>query len=366
MLAGRLVSIARDILSDYRKFGIIELLTQAQNLAAQKGSLPDSSYQVQASSIRTKAQSILNNTIVGLYPGELRSRIFSINFSQVTPERAAQIVLHGVNENKNLGMTSSELAIYVQNANLLSSELSALITAGGRLGIEPISVPENMISLDVEIPRSAVENKTTRLFSFYTRFSSLMSYFNEITVGDRASPELCYTSTTDPVTGFTLAFAAAGGFLTFYKQLLEVAEKHIGIHKTLKDLRQSGLETPKEMEIQLEAMIDRKFDEAVDKAIASMTTSADETRIKEIKTGIRKDGKHVLEAIANGATVTVTVECLDRLHSLIEYLPEQTSEALSAESRKRQILEQRIRDALSSLGERAPALLSDQREDHSR
>ena len=359
MLAGRLIAIARDILADYKKFGVIEILTQAQNLAAQKGSIPDPAYRVQVIELRAKAQSIVNNTQISLYPEELRRKIFSNDFSQVTPERAAQIVLSGISENKSLGMASTELSIYVQNANLLSSELAAILNAGTKLGIEPLTVSKDKISLDVAIPRAAFENQTSRMFNFYLKFSSVMGYFNEISTGSLESPELCYTSTTDPVTGFAMLFAAAGGFLTFYKQLLEVAEKHIGIHKTLKDLRQSGMTTPKNMEEQLSAMIDQKFEEAITKTISEMKSDVDNGRKQEIRTAIRKEGKHLLEAIANGATVSVTIESLDKVEFLLEHMKDTNVGSFSDNVREQKMLEQRIRNALNALGERAPALLSD-------
>jgi hypothetical protein len=358
MLAGRLVRAASDILNEYSEFKLVELLNEASTLAEQRGQLLVGVYIEKARSIRQRAESIMHQTKIERYPNDLREFLKGSKYSTALPEFVARILLQGFPDDMNQSIHSSEVKIYVKLVNTLRSELGALTTAAQKLSIDEITVPAEEISLDVIIPRSAFGNRSDKFIEILGRFDSVMSYLIELTTGSAGSPTLTYTSTSDPVTGLAMAGAAVWSFLQFYKLALEVAEKQISLFKMVKEFRSSPLSTSADLENQIKTIVEGYLSKAVEGAIAAAPQKVSEDRINEIKVGISKDARFVVQAISNGARVGITIESLDSLSLISAAVPEATLEKINEELASQRTLETQVARSLSSLGEPAPALLT--------
>lgn len=358
MLAGRLVRAAKDILTEYSEFGIVQFLEEASLLSAQRGQLPENQYIQRATSIRQKAANIIERTRISIYPNNMRKYLKESEYASALPEHIGTILLRGFPDDRNRAISSPEVNIYLQLVNTLRFELGALTTAAEKLGIDEIIVPENEISLDVLIPRSVFGNRSDKFIKMLWHFESVMSYLIELTTGSAGSPTLTYTSTSDPVTGLAMVAGAVWAFLQFYKLALEVAEKQISLFKTVKEFRSSPLSGPTDLENQIKAIVDAHLSKAVEAAIASAPQMVSEDRTNEIKVGISKDARFLVEAIANGARVGITIESLDSLSLISAAVPNVTPEKIIDELASQRELETQVQRSLSSLGEPAPALLT--------
>jgi len=291
MLAERLCFIAEDILKDLQASNVLDLLNQASSLASSRGTMSDQQYAASVQPIRTRASEIRSNSKLLRYPKEIKELIFGSSFASSTPERLADVVLSGLPPSRSLGIASSEFQVYIQRLQQLTVELTALASAGRAFHLQPVTVPDSKISLDVQIPRIAIADETTPFFNVMLRFSRVMTTLSELVTGTAESPILTYTSTTDPVTGFTVVLTTAGAVLLFYKQLLEVAEKQLNLLKTLRDFRKSGLPAAETVETSLTDMIDKNFEEAVEKTVAKLDHQVDALRVVEITVALKKDGR---------------------------------------------------------------------------
>lgn len=77
MLPGRLVRAASDILAEYDKFKISELLSTAAATSGQREQISDGQYVQTASDIRRQAGAIISTSRVEQYPQDLRVLVWT-------------------------------------------------------------------------------------------------------------------------------------------------------------------------------------------------------------------------------------------------------------------------------------------------
>lgn len=355
MLAGRLVHIAKDILTEYSAFKIPERLSDAQRASTQRASAQDQ-YIQQARALRAWAQTVLTKSLFNNYPEDFRQLLSAGNYATALPSNIARIILTGFPDDPHLAISSSEVGLYLNLVNSTASELSAFLAASAKFNVEQIIVLPDEISLDVLIPRRAFENQATVYIDVLLRFARLMSYLIELTTGTARSPTLEYTSTSDPVTGFAMLCGSAWAVLNVYKLLLETAEKQLGLLKTLRDFRASGLVAVPDLDEKIKSSIDESLQTALDKTIAQLQPKVPEDRVNEIKIGIMKDARIAVRAIENGARISVTIESLEALPQIVAAVPGLTAEKLAEELAAQRALESRVQQSVNLLGE-PPALL---------
>jgi hypothetical protein len=361
MLAGRLIRAARDILGEYGKFRIIERLNHASTLSANRGGPQAQQYPQQARDLRAWAQSVLDQSVIETYPDDLQMFLKNSDYSTALPASIARVVLAGFPDNMNLAMSSSEIGLYTQLANTLLSELGSLTKVADKMHIAPITIPASEISFDILIPRNIFDDSADAFVSLLARFSRIMSYLNELTTGSQKSPVLVYTSTSDPVTGLAVASATAWAVLNFYKLALEVAEKQFSLLRTLQAFRQAfAPDATSDVEERVKNIVDGALKQAVDGTVASVPASVPEERVNEIKTALTIDARVAVNAIAHGTRISITVESLDRINDIGKSLPDVTPDILKERLGEQKVLEQQVHQSLVSLGQPAPALLSDE------
>jgi hypothetical protein len=357
MLAGRLIRVAKDILGEYSRFQLNEQLQAASALSARRANVQDQAYLEQAHQLREWAQSVINQTKIEKYPSDLLKFLKESKYAPALPERLARIVLNGFPNEKNAAISSPELGIYIQEANALQGELRALVTAGQRLNLEEVTIPQDEIGFDLILPRSVFHNQADEFDKTLSRFVRLMSSLIELTTGSKSSPTLTYTSASVITVGLALKAGAAWTFLKVYKEFLEVVEKHLSIIKTIKELLASPLKDKgSDLERQMPEVLEGLIRDAVEKVIASSTTKLPEERVNEIKVALIKDGRVCVQAIANGAKIGITVESLDKISPMTEVAPEVTLEQINEIIEQQKKLERRI-DDLVVLLEGSPLLL---------
>jgi hypothetical protein len=359
MLAGRLIRVAKDILDEYAHFQLSERLQTASNLSAGRSNTQDQVYIQQARQLREWAQSVIKQTKIEKYPSDLLAFLKESRYSAALPERVARIIVSGFPDQKNAAISSGELGIYIQEVNSLQAELRALVTAGQRLNLEEVAIPQDEIGFDLIIPRTVFHNEADEFDKTLSRFIRLMSSLIELTTGSKGSPTLTYTSASVITVGLALKASAAWTFLKIYKEFLEVVEKHLSIIKTIKELLASPLKDKgSDLEKETPEVLEGLIRDSVDKAVTSSITKISQERANEIKVSLIKDGRICVQAIANGAKIGITVESLDRIPLMTDAVPEATSEQINEIMARQKKLERRI-DELVVLLEGSPLLLSD-------
>jgi hypothetical protein len=360
MLAGRLIRAASDILGEYSKFKIVEELNVALSLSAQRTDPQNQAYIEQARQLRLWAQSVIDQSLIEKYPDDLRVFLKNSNYSTALPASIARVVLAGFPDDMRLAMSSSEVGLYVQLAHSLRSELLALDTIAKKMNIEQIAIPPDQISLDILIPRILFENRADYFLIILRRFTIIISYIIELTTGSEDSPKITYTSTSDPVTGLALFGAAAWGVLTFYKLALEVAEKQFSLLKTLKEFRAVAPDASSDVEERVKRIVSEGLKGAVDGTVASVPAKVPVERINEIKNALNIEARFAVNDIANGVTISITVESIDRITYMSDSIPGLTPAMVAERLGEQRALEQQVRQSLVALGQPAPALLSDE------
>jgi hypothetical protein len=360
MLAGRLIRAARDILGEYSKFKIIDQLNVAISLSAQRADAQNRAYIEQARQLRQWAQTVMDQSLVEKYPNDLRIFLENSNYSTALPASIARVVLAGFPDDMRLAMSSSEVGLYAQLANAPRSELTALDTIAKKVNIEQISIPVDQISLDILIPRILFDNRVDNFLKILRRFTSITSYIIELTTGSEDSPTLTYTFTSDPVTGLALVGAAAWGVLTFYKLVLEVAEKQFSLLKTLKEIRAVAPDASSDVEERVKGIVGEALKYAVDGTVESVPSKVPEERVNEIKNALNIEARFAVSDIANGVKISITVESLERITDICDSIPGLTPAMVSERLGEQKALEQQVHQSLVALGQPAPALLSNE------
>ncbi len=224
--------------------------------------------------------------------------------------------------------------------------------------IEEINIPSAEFSFDVIIPRSLFDNRVQQYIVILEKFARIMAYIEELATGTQRSPTLVYTSTSDPVTGLAVAYAAGWAFLHFYKLVLEVADKQLSLLKTIKEFRASSLGTVPEIEERTSAIVEEALSGAVDGAVSSVSPRVGDERVNEIKTAIAKDARAVVRYVAEGARVAVTIESLSKVREVFREIPNISPEKIDEVLNAKGVLEQRVEQSLMLLGQHEPSLIT--------
>jgi hypothetical protein len=359
MLAGRLLQVVRDILAEYSSFKIVEQLSATANLSVNRGQLNPHQYNQQAQTLRAWAQTIIDQSKLAKYPDDLRKFLEESRYASALPEHIARLVLNGLPSDKDRAISSPELNIYIEFANILRGELTSFVVAADKFNIKQIAIRADELSLDVLVPRGAFSDRADGFIEILSKFAGIMSSLTELTKGSRDSPTLTYTSTTDPVTGLGVCFAVGCAFLHFYKLLLEVAEKQISLLKNVKDFRVLAPDASIDFEERVKSIVEDALKKAIDSAIAVVPSKVPDERVNEIKIALSKDARVAVQAIVNGARVGITIESLDKIADVSQEAPEFTTEKINEMLNELKRLEHRVTQSLDSLGDQERLLLRD-------
>ena len=353
MLASRLIRLASDIVNEYERLQVSQLLSKATSVSARRGEVNDQQYRTSAREIRVDAVNLINNSNVQYYPDEMRSLLQASGLSAAMAQRIGHVILAGFPDDRASAMAHNEIGVYTNSVNSALGQLKNLIAAAALLKVLPLEIPEGMISFDVMIPRITVENKVAELLSLFERFVTLASDFIELQSGSRRDPELVYTSTTSPTIGIAVYAGEMWMILQFYKLLLEVVEKQIGIVKTVRDLFSadigSGLNDA--LREQVEKRSAELVENAVKLGVEQVNSDLPTGRVNEIAVSIRKQTPHILEAIAGGARLNISIESLGSWNLVTEALPLVTANEISKELGVQARLETSVSQARKLLGE---------------
>jgi hypothetical protein len=351
MLAGRLAHLVDDVRQEFARFQLIALLQQGVNLSGQRAHMADPNYAVEARNIRDRAQQILDQSIIDQYPTEIREFIINSRYFSVLPKELARILMLGFPDNKTSAISSNELQIYLNAAANMMKDLDNLHAAFDRFGVTYIEIPETRVGLDLIIPRNVFGNEAFAYLESLAPFLNIAEYFTELTTGSKEPPTLVYTSTTDPVTGIALVATAAWGFLKFYKLLLDVADKQISLNKTIRTMRESGLDKSDttNVEAKIAEIGESNLQKAVQMGVDGVSAHVPAERIMEIKIGIAKDAARAVDSIAKGARIAITFESRDRLSLIVEQVEEVTLDQMQQEIVAQQELEHKISAEITPL-----------------
>jgi hypothetical protein len=362
MIVARVASAAEAILAEFKNTGIMALLDRAINISASRQNIQDQQWPNEATAIRNDAKKIIDGDILRTFPGDMASLLKSSGYSAAFPGNIARVIYNGMTNVKTTTMSSSELQIYQAHANTLQSELGAMLNAFRSLKFDRIKVPEGKISIDILIPRDTAEDDIYYFIKVNNAFAEIISSFEQLVGLPKEPPKLVYSSTTDLVTGLTIAVLALTPFLDFYNKLLDAAKKHIDILQGLKSLRSLPLQIKGEQDFneQIEESRKKYIEEAVENAVKKIDPPpTDMAAAAELSNNINIRSKVIVNAITNGARVGITVESLVSLpqtlnDSGVDY------EAIKLLIEANAKLGSSVKESLKLFGEPVPLALTDE------
>jgi hypothetical protein len=362
MIVSRIAASAEAILQEFERTKILDLLNRAIDLATNRGELKDNQYAAQAQQIREQASEIMQRDVLKIIPNDIASILIDSAYSAALPFSIAKVLFSGVSQVKTSSMSSSELSIYATAAGTLILELNSMLTAFKKFGIDQMSIPPGSVSLDILVPRSVFNNNAESYNGIIRSFLQVLSAFQEAAGGPKDGLDLVYTSTTDPVLGAAVILAAITPILTFYDKLLDIAKKQIefrNVIKTLRDSPVSGGLGMENMEQRMREINVRSVQEATEQTLASIVVAQDdailEGRRSELKNAISLRSHVVINSIANGARLSVTLESLVKLKSDCDEAQLDYSAVAGLISHNK-VFERAVEDNLRVLNQHVPLL----------
>lgn len=346
MLAGHLVTIASTIRNEYSNFNIINLITEAIGASANRSTNP-TGYNSFVKKVRGVSEQIRRDTAMRIYPLELQRYLLESEVSAYLPENIAAMLIAGFPDNKEFATSSGELGMYKEGAQKLVAALNALISIARQLHVEVYDVPDGMVGLDVLVPRALVANGMRAFADNIDDVGEWIQMINEFATGRRDDPEIIYISTTDPILSLSLIPATVYGALLLYKLLLEIAEKHLNIRKSIRDLKKPGLPPVdlKAFEEQAQEMIKASVEAAVKDVVKQIKSEIEESRRNEIQSALARKSIVIMDQISNGMRLNVSIESHDRMNMLsdmggieVDELADRIEEKKAVEARLTQVL----------------------------
>lgn len=301
MLAGQLLSIAQDMIDDYNRHDVINVLNTAVHLAANRPTMNDTQYKNAVDEIRAAAQSMLDGTILRTYPIELKRALQQSTYSQsLTDSVAKTLIVAFGNKRKEAAISSPEMGMYLHESQQFVTKMRYLVEAADALGVKTYDTPTGYVALEVKFPDIVYSRALKGLPPKIDHLADLLSVVEEIKTGARTQHKILWVSTTDLVISIPLEAGVLMAVLFYYEKLLIIAEKHLNIIKLLRDLRKMGAGEHTEIAVNLEKTIDHALQEAVNETAGSLGKSRDMARVNELRNELSKASKAIIPDLAAG------------------------------------------------------------------
>ncbi len=358
MLASELKNIARDLVSEQNKWKLLQLLNQARHILSIREQLGENGYQKEAGNIRSLVSVMKRENIFNSYPRDILQDLKSSAVSSLLPERIADLLLAMLPaQDMTRASASSELNIYIENANEILSQASRVIDFSNALEIKDYSISEGKNAVRLLLPRHSFDNSFHKLSPTLKPFDRLFLGVCELYTGQRKSPEIVYASTTD--LSFLLEWLpqAVGGLLLLYTPLMEAAEKTLNVIRAAKDLYGVGAndEIVKELEEKLKKTNEETIKASIDEHLSSIKSAVDEGRTSELKNEIKIYALVVSNEIAKGARFSFGSE--DNLINLPDILlSSDDQDEVQRMIERQRAIESRLDMLLSSVGHKSVLL----------
>jgi hypothetical protein len=318
MLASRLVRAAQDVVEEYARFKIIDKVNEAILIARQRDQANEIVYRTGAEQLRRWAKSVLDQSIFNNYPPELLLSFENSKYSAGLPKKIATVILNGFPGIQNRAMSSSELGVYHQAANMMLSDFNALIAVAMALGIHQIAMPEDELGFDITIPTKIFDDNAASAMACLEAFIRLMSSLAELVTGSSRAPTLLYASTPDLAAGLGLVLKAAPGFTMLINSVLDAATKIISLWKTVRDLMTVSPESAQEVGEKVKNAITQSLEASVSTDVSGINSALGAERVNELKISISKECQVILDLITEGARVGITIESRAKLQNLLQ------------------------------------------------
>ena len=109
MLVGEMSAALREIVQDYKKYKIDELLGEAVSLLSQRGRLDESIYIQKAQSIHERADKIIADNAVDRQPSDIREKLLDSAYRDTLPSALATMLKVNVPVGQARGAPSEEV-----------------------------------------------------------------------------------------------------------------------------------------------------------------------------------------------------------------------------------------------------------------
>ncbi|MBO9421691.1 hypothetical protein J7481_19445 [Labrenzia sp. R4_2] len=364
MLAGQLLSIADDIIDDYKRLKVIPTLQQAVNALIQRPNLNDAQFAQQAHPISEQAEVMLNKTVIRAYPIELKRTLSHSSFSQCMPDAVAKTLLAAFrSKNKKLVMSSSEMQMYLEGAQDFLQKMKHLVEAAQSFGVETYQTPEGQVAIEVLIPDRSYGRSLGQLPQKIRNINAALQVVEELATGSRSDHKVLWISTTNVVIAFLIEWGpAALGIMYFYERLLIVAEKHLSLIKLYRELRQVSDGD----EALTKQYIDNVVETAINEAVADIVKKIGDPKVIERQNELKNELKIAAKPLVPDLAAGLRLSLDPRIESKIseETYGQDKVDQVTARLEDRTKIEARIDGVLNSAAGDEVALIAAETKNH--
>lgn len=302
MLAGELYAQVRRVLEAYSSHGVLQSLTTAVNLAAERANMQPHVYQVRATEMRRWAEGVIAASSQIYLSASTKRALDRSEFAPFLPASLARTVLAGFPDNKNLAISSPEMTMLLNGAHETIGLLGNFVEVSRRIHVDTYNVPKGDVGVRLHFPRRVFDNDLHELPAHVEPLSDLFRTIGELRTGEPISLKLVSVSTSDLTILIAVPPDVAILLLKIGAILIVNAKTKISLVSARRKLQQAGLSNLNEGEIS--TVIEKQLSSAVDKLISESITKASDQRANELRIQIKKKCTIVIEDIAKGTRIT--------------------------------------------------------------
>lgn len=304
MLSGELAKFLSDIVSDYNKFKIKQLLIEAINALQGRSANNPNQYIQQAKQIRERAQNIILNNNIRLYPEETKNLLSEGPYTNIHPSRMASIILSSVPEYFISAAASGELQVYSTLIDEAISSFNEYIDVSNKFDQTYKPVPEGFLKIELMIPKDRYDDDLGKLGKKLEQFDRFFAAASNLYGLTNEKPTISVVSTGSFVADLIANADSIKAVLGVYSILLGCASQMIDLYKSARTLRESGIETPElDNRKVAEGLISKAFKQHFDEiAKNSPAEQVNEARIK-----LQTYSVFMIEEIQNGSRVSLSI-----------------------------------------------------------
>ncbi len=314
MNAARLLQFARDFIAEYNHFKILAVIGEVSQLCSTRPQTTTPQFYSASNNLRAQASEIIQKTRFSVYPYRYIETVEKTSYLNFLPARVAAVILAGLTGDVTTTMSANECNAFLSSANSAYNELSLLAATLQKLGVEPIVLVDDQISVEFSLPRISFDNIAHDYLDWNDKVISIITSYNEYIGTEDQRPRLVFTSTTDPVVGFTAYIHAAYGVIQLVNGLLSVAKNAIQLYSAIKQLREGKIaQNAAQFEKSVQDLVEKEVRKVVEETLKPLNTSLEEGRSNEIKNRITLNAVLLVPIIIDGASISISPESLNKI-----------------------------------------------------
>jgi hypothetical protein len=314
MNAERLLKFSRDFIEEYQELKIPQILDEMQQLCNTRPQTTTNNFTEATKSLSIRAHRILGGTRFSAYPEGYLRAISGTPYADLLPANAAKIVISGLTGDVSTTIPTNEFIALANRFREAYNDLLGLERVLSKLGVAPIVLGENQISIEFSLPRSSFNNVASQYLKWNEIVNAIIAAFGEYVGENEGQPELVFTASTDPTVGFIAYIHAAYAVTQLVGGLLDVAKKAINFYSSIKTFREIGSpEAVSQLETDTQKVTRNEIEKVVRDVLNSSQKAVEDSRANELSNAIVMRSILLLPVIIEGASISISPESFEQL-----------------------------------------------------